>query len=193
MKLAIKTQRLFTPMQELRDAVILIDGDRIESVGLQRNITIPNDYKVWDVGDRIVAPGLIDIHNHGANGHFAREGAEAVHEVSKWLATTGTTSWLATVGDLDGIKGAVEAIKQGRPSGAASVEGIHGEGPFLYPKYLPGESKAPPPPAKISTYHELLEAAEARSTTRDRPRCRALTQRICDRSYRTRANYTRSA
>lgn len=161
MKLAIKARRLLSPLQELRDAVILIDGERIEIVGLQANITIPEDYDVWDVGDRIVAPGLVDIHIHGANGYFAREGAEAVHEVSKWLATTGTTSWLATVGDLEGIKGAVAAIKQGRQQrGGASVEGIHGEGPFLYPKYLPGESKAPPPPAEFSVYHEILEASE---------------------------------
>jgi N-acetylglucosamine-6-phosphate deacetylase len=160
MKLAIKARRLFTPLQELRDAVILIDDENIEMVGLGANITIPNDYEVWDVDDRIVAPGLVDIHNHGANGYFAREGAQAVHEISKWLATTGTTSWLATTGDLEGIKGAVEAIKGGRQAGEASVEGIHGEGPFLYPKYLPGESKAPPPPAEISIYHELLEVSE---------------------------------
>jgi len=158
MKLAIKTQRLLTPLQELRDAIILAHGEQIEAVGRQANIAIPDDFEVWDVGERIVAPGFIDIHVHGGNGHFAREGAAAVQAISKWLATTGTTSWLATVGDLEGIKGVVEAIKHGTKG--ASVEGIHGEGPFIYPKYLPGESKAPPPPAEISTYHELLAASE---------------------------------
>lgn len=160
MKLAILTKRLLSPLQEIRDAAILIDGEKIEMVGQQKNFDISNEYEIWDVGDRIVAPGLIDIHNHGANGYFAREGTEAVHAVSKWLATTGTTSWLATVGDLEGIKGAVEAIRQGRQKGAAAVEGIHGEGPFLFPKYLPGESKAPPPAAEFSVYHEILEASE---------------------------------
>ncbi|MCP4895871.1 MAG: amidohydrolase family protein [bacterium] len=158
MKLAVRTHRLLTPLQELRDAVILIDGDRIEAVGRCDNTPIPEGFEVWDVGDRIVAPGFIDIHVHGGNGFFAREGAEAVQEISKWLATTGTTSWLATIGDLEGIKGAVEALKQGIVG--ASVEGIHGEGPFLYPKYLPGDSNAPPPAAEISVFHELLEAAE---------------------------------
>jgi len=158
MRLAIRTQRLLTPLQELRDAIILIDGERIEAVGRQANIPVPEDYEVWDVGERIVAPGLIDIHNHGGNGYFAREGAEAVQEISKWLVTTGTTSWLATVGDLEGVKGVVEAMKRGIEG--SSVEGIHGEGPFLYPKYLPGESKSPPPSAEISIYHELLEVGE---------------------------------
>ncbi len=164
-KLAIKTRRLLTPLQELRDAVILIDGERIQAVGQQANVPVPDGYEVWDVGERIVAPGFIDIHNHGGNGFFAREGAEAVQEISKWLVTTGTTSWLATVGDLEGIKGVVEAMKQGIRG--SSVEGIHGEGPFLYPKYLPGEPKTPPPPAEISTYHELLEASEGRMLMMD--------------------------
>ena len=159
-KLAIKAQRLLTPLQELEDAVILIDGERIKAVGQQKNIAIPDGYEVRDVAERIVAPGLIDIHNHGGNGYFAREGAKAVQEISKWLVTTGTTSWLATVGDLEGIKGVVTAMEQGIRG--ASVEGIHGEGPFIYPKYLPGESKDPPPPAEISTYHELLRASEGR-------------------------------
>ena len=32
----------------------------------------------------------------------------------------------------------MRAFKGGRQKGAASLEGIHVEGPFLYPKYLPG-------------------------------------------------------
>ena len=157
---AIVTRRLLTPLQELRDAVVLIDGDNIEAVGLRANTPIPQDCEVWDVGDRIVAPGLIDIHNHGANGYFAREGVDAMRAVSRWLATAGTTSWLSNIGDLEGIAGAVEAIGQGRKEGEAAVEGIHVEGPFLYPKYLPGESTAPPAPAQLSTYHEFLEACQ---------------------------------
>ena len=160
MKLAIKTQRLLTPLIEMRDAILLIDGENIETVGLQAHIPVPEEYEVWDVGERIVAPGLIDVHNHGANGYFAREGAEAVGEVSKWLASAGTTSWLSNIGDLEGIGGAVEVIKGGRQKGAASLEGIHVEGPFLYPKYLPGEPKDPPPPAELSTYHAFLEACQ---------------------------------
>ena len=158
--LAIKTRRLLTPLQELRNAVVLIDGEDIEAVGLQANTPIPEGCEVWDVGDHIVAPGLIDVHNHGANGHFAREGAEAVRECCRWLATAGTTSWLCNIGDLEGIKGAVEVLRQGREPGESSIEGIHVEGPFLYPKYLPGESTDPPLPAELSTYHAFLEACE---------------------------------
>jgi N-acetylglucosamine-6-phosphate deacetylase len=157
-KLAIKTKRLISPLQEFKDAVILINGDQIEAVGEQKNIEIPPDYQVKDVGNKIVAPGLVDIHNHGANGYFAREGEKAVQEISKWLAKTGTTCWLATIGDAEGVKGGVQAIKNGTEG--CYVPGIRCEGPFLYPKYLPGESASPPPYADEKIFMEMFEAGE---------------------------------
>jgi N-acetylglucosamine-6-phosphate deacetylase len=158
MKQAIRTQRLLTPLEDIHDAVILIDGDHIEEVVRSDGYTIPEGYEVWDVGDKIVAPGFIDIHNHGGAGLFAREGADAVRAISKWLVTTGTTSWLPTTGDLEGVRGVVEAIHA--PGQGAAIEGIHNEGAFLYPKYLPGESDALPPRAEVSKYHEYLEAGD---------------------------------
>lgn len=158
MKLAIKTTRLITPLKEIQDAVVLINGETIEAVGKQVNIPIPSAYKIKDVGDRIVVPGLVDIHNHGANGYFGREGEEAIQEISKWLVKTGTTTWLATIGDAEGVRGAVRAIKKGTEG--CYVPGIRCEGPFLYPKYLPGESSAPPPPAEKKIFLEMFEAGE---------------------------------
>ena len=158
MKIAIKTKRLISPLQEIKDAVILVNGELIEAVGEQKNIEIPADYQVKDVGNKIVAPGLVDIHNHGANGYFAREGEKAVQEISKWLAKTGTTCWLATIGDVEGVKGGVQAIKNGTEG--CYVPGIRCEGPFLYPKYLPGESSSPPPYADEKIFMEMFEAGE---------------------------------
>ena len=57
MKLAIKTKRLLTPLSEIRDAILLIDGENIETVGLQSHIPVPAEYEVWDVGEHIVAQG----------------------------------------------------------------------------------------------------------------------------------------
>src|SRR5689334_8847170 len=159
MKQAIRTHQLITPLEDIRDALILIDDGQVEAVIRTDPSTVPAGYELWDVGDRIVAPGFIDIHNHGGAGWFAREGADAVRSISRWLVTTGTTSWLPTVGDLEGTLGVVEAIGDPGADGAA-IEGIHNEGAFLFPKYLPGESNAPPPRAEVSTYLELLAAAD---------------------------------
>ena len=157
-KLAIKAARVLTPLQDLRDAVVLIENDRIEAVGRQANILIPEDAEVMDFGDQIIVPGFVDVHNHGANGHWAREGPEEVKAIARWLAQTGTTSWLATVGDIESIKVVVQAAREG--TGGTSIPGIHCEGPFLAPKNLPGQPYQEKPLADIALYHQMLEAGE---------------------------------
>jgi len=157
-KLAIKAARVLTPLQDLRDAVVLIENDRIEAVGRQANILIPEDAEVMDFGDQIIVPGFVDVHNHGANGHWAREGPEEVKAIARWLAQTGTTSWLATVGDIENIKVVVQAAQEG--TGGTSIPGIHCEGPFLAPKNLPGQPYQEKPLADIALYHQMLEAGE---------------------------------
>lgn len=59
MKLATKTKRSLSPLLKLRDAIILIEDERIEIKGLQKFIDIPADCEVWNICDQIVAPGLI--------------------------------------------------------------------------------------------------------------------------------------
>ncbi len=158
MKIAIKAGKLISPLSEIKNGVVLINDERIEASGSIRNISIPSDYRVINAENKILAPGLVDIHNHGANGFFAREGEAAVQEISKWLVKSGTTCWLATIGDAEGVKGAVKAIKKGTEG--CFVPGIRCEGPFLYPKYLPGESSAPPRAAEDHIFREMFEAGE---------------------------------
>jgi N-acetylglucosamine-6-phosphate deacetylase len=158
--LAIKTHRLITPVQDLRDAVILIEGKEIASVGSQSNISIPDSAKVIDVGDRIVAPGFIDLHHHGAVGVLAADGAEATKKIGQHLVKTGTTAWLPTVNTLDSLKGIVTAKEDG--TGGAAIIGIHMEGPFLAPKGIPGfevVDKGLRGPS-IREFTQFVEAAE---------------------------------
>ncbi|MGH7489376.1 MAG: amidohydrolase family protein, partial [bacterium] len=46
----------------IRNAVILIDGDRITAVGA--GLAIPSGYEVVDLSHSTVLPGLIDCHTH---------------------------------------------------------------------------------------------------------------------------------
>lgn len=57
--LVTKTKRSLSPLLKLKDAIILIEDERIEIMGLQIFIDIPADYEVWNSRDQIVAPGLI--------------------------------------------------------------------------------------------------------------------------------------
>ncbi len=47
-----------------QDQVILIEGDRVKTVGAASDVTIPSGAKVVDLSNRIVLPGLIDCHTH---------------------------------------------------------------------------------------------------------------------------------
>jgi N-acetylglucosamine-6-phosphate deacetylase len=163
---ALRARRVITPLQDLRDAIVLVEGDKIVSVGLEASIPVPSGAKVIDVGDRLISPGFIDLHHHGALGVYAAEGAAAVQKIGKYLATTGTTSWLPTsasvpgVDMVEGIKGMVQAMHEG--TGGAEPIGIHMEGPFLAPKRIPGQEvvdRALMEPS-LDEFHRFMEASE---------------------------------
>jgi imidazolonepropionase-like amidohydrolase len=65
-KWAIRAQRLFdgTGTALMRDAVVVIDDDRIAAMGPATQTPVPAGCQVIDVGDRTVLPGLIDAHVH---------------------------------------------------------------------------------------------------------------------------------
>lgn len=56
--------------QVVNRAVVLVRDGRIERVAPARDVDVPADYELVDLGDLWVAPGLIDLHSHvgGAGG-----------------------------------------------------------------------------------------------------------------------------
>ncbi|MGQ9682448.1 MAG: N-acetylglucosamine-6-phosphate deacetylase [Anaerolineae bacterium] len=134
--LAIRAKRVITPLQDLRDAVVLVEGDTICATGRQINLPVPEGAALLDVGDKIVVPGFVDLHHHGAVGFKADEGVEAVKAIGHYMVQTGTTSWLPTVQKMEAVSDIVAAMREG--TGGADVLGIHMEGPYLAPKGIPG-------------------------------------------------------
>ncbi len=142
---AIIAGTIYTPAQEIRDGVILIEGHRIAKVGSRDQVKIPAGATVIDNQNRTVVPGFIDIHIHGAVGHDLMEASpEAVAAIGKYLARHGTTSYAATTVSaslettLNAVKGLGEIIHTSISSRVGSDKitgaqpvGIHLEGPFL--------------------------------------------------------------
>ena len=89
-----------------------------------------------DVAGRLIAPGLIDIHTHGASGRtFNEADADAFRTITAAHARRGVTSLLTTVAtaSLDDL---VRCIEQSRASMAAprtgaQILGVHLEGPYF--------------------------------------------------------------
>lgn len=62
----IKAARVIEPAsgKVLQNQAILIEGDKVKSVGDAASISIPSQAKVIDLGNVTVLPGLIDCHTH---------------------------------------------------------------------------------------------------------------------------------
>ncbi|MGO9558466.1 MAG: N-acetylglucosamine-6-phosphate deacetylase [Acidimicrobiales bacterium] len=102
--------------------------------------------QVIDLGDRTIAPGYVDVHVHGGdgaqvNGEDPDEVCESLERISRFHATHGTTSYLATtVSDsperllmtMQGIA-RMTRLAHGAAGGQAGarVVGAHLEGPFI--------------------------------------------------------------
>ncbi len=105
-----------------------------------------------DARERVVAPGMIDIHIHGGGGRDLMEGTtDAVQAVAKHLLQYGVTGFLVTplTAPWDAIRAAFAAAHEVRQHGSegAQVLGCHLEGPFINPKRAgaqPPEYIAPP-------------------------------------------------
>ena len=67
---ALKSKKILTCAREgeqfINDGVVLVSDGKIEAVGRTRDVSIPADYLVIDVGDRWLAPGLVELHCHEA-------------------------------------------------------------------------------------------------------------------------------
>jgi N-acetylglucosamine-6-phosphate deacetylase len=94
------------------------------------------DVERIDVGDRYIAPGLIDIHIHGALGHTFNEPTEqAFASITAANAARGVTSLLATVATAP-LSDMVRCLEFARAwmsesHGGAQVLGVHLEGPYF--------------------------------------------------------------
>src|SRR3990172_5206090 len=142
--LALTARKLFTPLEAVDDAVILIDDGVIRAVSSRNAESMPPRARLVDLGDKILAPGFIDIHIHGGGGHDLMEGTrQAVEAVARSVLEHGTTSFVPTTlsappevlrRSLAGLRAALESWKSGAEAGGeprAEPLGIHLEGPFL--------------------------------------------------------------
>lgn len=140
--IALTAAALFTPTERIVDALLLIEDGIIAEVTCRRQRPLPSNARVVDLGDVVIAPGLIDIHIHGGSGHDVMEAVpQALPAVEKLLASHGVSSYYPTTvtAPVDEILAALERLADAIETPArphddglrARPLGIHLEGPFL--------------------------------------------------------------
>lgn len=146
MKTAFIASRLYTPVEEIQNPVLVVEDGYISEIYSRSWKEIPAKAALVDFGDGVLAPGFVDIHIHGGAGldlmralpsDLPRLGAFlATHGVTGYFATTVAAPLDATCASLGRLADAIEAAagdsctNDGNPAQARPL-GIHLEGPFL--------------------------------------------------------------
>lgn len=133
---AITNGRLVLPDRVADDLAIVINGSRIVDIAPPESL--PPTLDRIDAGGRYIAPGLIDIHTHGAQNHVFNEASpEAFLAITQAHLAHGTTALLATT-----VTGPVPDLVQcltfsrtwmAQAQPGAHILGVHLEGPYFAP------------------------------------------------------------
>jgi N-acetylglucosamine-6-phosphate deacetylase len=118
------------------DAVLLINKGKISAVGKRGEIQIPESSRIVDVGEKTIAPGLIDQMVHGSHGFKAGVSIEETLRFAEAMIHNGVTSFLPTVSFSPTLEGMLESLSttaqsMNIESTGAEILGINFEAPFF--------------------------------------------------------------
>ena len=95
--LAITARALFTPLEKIEQPLVLVDEQKIVRISSQSSAEIPAGARHIDFEDSFLAPGLIDLHVHGAMGYDLMQDDEAGRAAfERFLVRHGVTSYFPT-------------------------------------------------------------------------------------------------
>ncbi|MFQ3845532.1 N-acetylglucosamine-6-phosphate deacetylase [Staphylococcus pseudoxylosus] len=134
-KYVIANGRIYTENETIEHGYILVEDGKIIQI---TEGEYQGDLTTIDVKGQHVLPGFIDIHMHGGYGEDAMDASfEGLKHLSESLLSEGTTSFLATTmtqsddNIIKALKNIVNYQAQQDALNAASIVGIHLEGPFI--------------------------------------------------------------
>ena len=164
------TTYCFTNARVYRDGVftnedVICSGGRIERIVPRGSEKGPEQI---DCGGRMLVPGFLDMHTHGANGVDVNAAdAEGIRTIGRFFAQHGTTGWNASVltdtpqQTLRAIDAVCAAMDQPGEDCAPPL-GVHLEGPFLAAAYKGAMPEHLLQPGSEALYREYQAAAGGR-------------------------------
>jgi N-acetylglucosamine-6-phosphate deacetylase len=161
----IKNGTLMTPFETIPKGVVVFRDGKILAVGRAAEVKIPKKATVIDACNRIIAPGLIDIHVHGAKGRDLMEASyEAINQLAVFLTRHGTTSFLPTTvsASRSALLNVARVIRTAMKKGTdgAEVLGVHLEGSYISPQRSGAQDLSFIRLPSLDEFDEIWEASE---------------------------------
>lgn len=163
--------RICTPEGISPDGWVLVREGRIARLGRgEAAPDAPARAQVIDLAGRILAPGLIDVHTHGALGCDTMDAdAASLRTMAAFYARHGVTGFLATTmtASLPEIAAALDTVSavKAEGTGSAALLGAHLEGPYLNPAYAGAQSPEFVKRADVCGYAPLFASGVVRLVT----------------------------
>jgi N-acetylglucosamine-6-phosphate deacetylase len=163
MRKLITNARVVSPDLDLPRAAVLIEGDRIEAVLEGSNLPAA-DLKI-DAAGKLLIPGFIDIHSHGADGaDVCDDSLDSLRHIARRKLQEGVTTWLPTTltqprEKLRSIAAKIAAFRD--QGGLTRCPGMHVEGPFINKERAGAQNPQyvrPPDFAEIEELHRIMPA-----------------------------------
>src|SRR5687767_11045141 len=121
------------------EGALLVQSGKIAAIWvLEASSHVPANTRMIDCQGLILAPGLVDIHNHGGKTHdFVAGNAEGNNVALRFHAENGVTAMLATVmtETHEQMSAALTTLGEQHVAGQLqpNFRGIHIEGPYFHP------------------------------------------------------------
>lgn len=133
-RFALINGRIVLPQAVVADKALVIEDGKI--LGVAEVDALGSDVQRIDAGGRLITPGLVDLHTHGALGHtFNEPTAEAFQTITAENVRRGVTSLLATLATapIAELCRCLEFCRQwmAEPRDGAQVVGAHLESPYI--------------------------------------------------------------
>ncbi len=145
MKTLIKNAHVISPGIDMVGAAVEIEGAKIVAIH-PAGSELPAADKVVDAEGKMLMPGFIDIHSHGAGGCDTCDAKlESLHTIAECKMKEGVTTWLPTTLTLspkvleDVCHAVAEYMKDQK---YAKTPGVHLEGPYINPKSCGAQNPA---------------------------------------------------
>lgn len=135
MKTLFRNVKIITPFDVLYGHVLTLEDGRINHIVEEGKVDVNDFENVVDGEGLFLAPGFIDIHNHGNCGYDVMDATEeALDSMGSYHISNGVTSYLGTAltSSYENMTAAIKNIVNYKnKKDKAQLCGIHLEGPYF--------------------------------------------------------------